>query len=167
MTLVLVILLVVLIVVNGRLADPKFWISSGEIGGIFLWALEGLKKLQTNGHFIIPKKVQEAINDYVYQTNPTYEYLKTTYIFSKNDKLSRKNVYDNYKDWMQQNGFSHLNANNFANEVKRAFPLVEGSKGLHPFNQNNYLSTPYRHRAWLGLTHKPNDEDEQCEQLLI
>jgi P4 family phage/plasmid primase-like protien len=143
-----------------RLADPKFWISSGEIGGIFLWALEGLKRLQTNGRFIIPNKVQEAINDYVYQTNPTYEYLKTTYIFSKGNKLSRNDVYANYRYWMENNGHFPLNATNFSYEVKRAFPLVIGSKELHSFNSN-------RHRAWIGLDHKPNDEGEQVEQLII
>lgn len=143
-----------------RLADPKFWISSGEIGGIFLWALDGLKKLQQNGRFIIPNKVQEAINDYVYQTNPTYEYLKTTYIFSKSNKLSRNDVYANYRYWMESNGHFPLNATNFSYEVKRAFPLVIGSKELHPFNSN-------RHRAWIGLDHKPNDKDEQVEQLII
>ena len=150
-----------------RLTDPDFWINSGEIEGIFLWALEGLKKLQAKGNFNKPKKVQEAINDYVCQTNPTYEFLKNTYIFSKGGKISRNNVFDSYKYWMQQNGFSPLNANNFANEVKRAFPLVEGSKGLVTFPTKDYVSSSYRHRAWIDLALKPNDEDEQCEQLLI
>ncbi len=146
-----------------RLSSLKFWIESGELSGVFEWALQGLKLLKEKGSFEIPSKVQEAIDNYVTQSNPTFDYLKTHYTYSKDKVFSKRDAYSDYKGWMGTNGFNPLNANNFANEVRRAFPLVEASKVLHTFKHESIHSTSFRDRAWFGLT-KKEDDGEQLDQ---
>lgn len=150
-----------------RLLDKKYWIEINELSAIFLWALEGLRELKYRGEFIKPKSVQKAISLYMKHANPTLDFLSSNYSYAQDAIYSRGDLYNEYKDWMKENGFNSLNVHNFSNEVKRAFPLIQSSGNHFTFSYIN--NTKRRDRAWCGLT-KISDigfKYAQSEQLKI
>jgi len=43
--------------------NEKYWQESGELPGIYMWALEGLKRLRTQKAFTIPRTVAAVIDE--------------------------------------------------------------------------------------------------------
>jgi putative DNA primase/helicase len=106
---------------NPHLADEL----STELSGIFNWAFEGLKSLMRIGRFITPKKCSRAIEQYRRDVNPARAFLLDNYAAGFNDSgLPAQEVYACYVRYCQDNGFRHLNSNNFGKEVKRTMPSV-------------------------------------------
>jgi P4 family phage/plasmid primase-like protien len=98
---------------------------STELGGIFNWAFEGLKSLMQAGRFTMPKKCSMAIEQYRRDVNPARAFLLDNYAAGLDyGGLPAQEVYACYVRYCQDNGFRHMNSNNFGKEVKRTFPSV-------------------------------------------
>jgi P4 family phage/plasmid primase-like protien len=127
-----------------RLISPEFWRTSGELAGVFNWAVTGLRRLQQRGHFIEPVVCSVAKGAYKLDSNPAGQFLVETCAARTGFSVATNLLHADYKKWVEERGCKPLSAGQFAKEVKRAFPNVSLS---------NPLAQPSgaRSRAWIGI----------------
>lgn len=102
---------------------PWFWERSGELPGIFLWAIKGLHRLRQQGRFTESVAGNAALEDYRNDSNPARDFLKDH--FTRSDSSIRCSiVYHFYSKWCQQTGHKPLSDRQFGREVRRLFSDV-------------------------------------------
>jgi len=93
-----------------------------EAEGIFLWAMEGLRRLIANNYrFTISQKAQENMTAAVTDGNNIIEFLQSEgYIRFKADyETSSKDLYAVYKMWCEDNAINSLSAKSFGSYLKQ------------------------------------------------
>ena len=138
-----------------RLIDSKWWAESGELPGIFNWAIEGLKRLHERGQFLEPVKSESAKSEYRADVNPAATFLIDHCAESEGESIAATPLYRAYAVWTEERGARPLGESQFAKEVRRAFRKVTLTP--HPQRQKNGR----RCREWLGIgwTHGDPFED--------
>ena len=97
----------------------------GELPGIFLWAIEGLRRLYAQRSFTEPSICRAALDDYRLEANPRKDVPDGLLPAKCGTALvSTDELYGSYKDWCQVHGEKPCNSRQFGKEVKRAFPNV-------------------------------------------
>ena len=127
-----------------ELADPKFWRQSGELPGIFNWAMEGLLRLRKSKKFTVSTEMAEALGDYQIDSNPARIFLKDHCQLRDGAIQSSGALFAAYKDYATACGFKPVAANVFAKEVRLTFPGLKRSNG--PLTHEGTRS-----RLWYGL----------------
>jgi P4 family phage/plasmid primase-like protien len=108
---------------------PAWWDASGELPGIFNWALAGLERLRRQNRFTTSKVCDEALAEYRTENNPTRLYLTETCQEAPDGQTPCEELYADYRRWCEVNGYSPLAARAFGKEVKRVFPKTERRRG--------------------------------------
>ena len=103
----------------------SFWLESGEAPGLFLWALDGLKRLRENKGFTTPNVCREALESYRRETNPAREFLTDCVREIEVGRIGCQDLYGYYCEWCKKSGYRALNASHFGREVRRRFPKIE------------------------------------------
>ena len=120
-----------------------------EKEGIFLWCLEGLKRLIANNyHFTISQKARENIQTAVKSANNIMDFFHSDgyLIFHENRKASTKALYEAYKEWCEDNAEIALSMKSFANHV------AQYAETYHLIPDNNiYLKKGKRCRGYQGV----------------
>jgi P4 family phage/plasmid primase-like protien len=101
-----------------------YWQRSGELPGIFNWAIAGLFQLRKRGDFQEPEACRQALDDYREEANPARSFLLDYCEQVPGKMVSAKEVYEQYKKWCAANGNKPLNERHFGIELKRCFPGV-------------------------------------------
>ena len=106
-----------------------WWERSGELSGIFWWAIKGLDRLLQQGGFTFSTVSDNALNSYRDELNPAGVFLRERYIEDplitrNNASLEPELVYDKFKFWCSQNGYATPSITTFGREVSRKFPSV-------------------------------------------
>jgi len=99
---------------------PWWWEKSGELPGIFRWAIIGLHRLRNQGRFTDSKLSDEASEDYRNESNPAREFLRDHFVTSESS-IRCSMVYHFYCLWCKQTGHEPMGDRMFGREVKRAF----------------------------------------------
>jgi len=113
---------------------PKWWRASGELPGIFNWALAGLHQLRTQSGFTMPKLCADALEDYRMESNPAQSFLEETCEAAEHGSIFCHELYAHYKKWCGTNGYRPLGERQFGKEVRRKFPAA--TKRQTRFNGN-------------------------------
>lgn len=114
---------------------PWWWEQSGELPGIFNWALLGLHRLRHQQGFSDSSLSSEALEDYRLESNPARAFLKENLEeCNSDDEANPKGVrsaflYSLYKRWADSNGYRPLGERVFGKEVKRTFPTCAHQRG--------------------------------------
>jgi putative DNA primase/helicase len=98
-----------------------WWQRSGELPGIFRWALVGLARLKAQGGFTDSVLMNEALDEYKEEMNPARSFLKQNMEAAETGLVKSAMVYRIYKRWIDENGYRPLSERQFGKEVKRAF----------------------------------------------
>lgn len=107
---------------------PWWWEQSGELPGIFKWALIGLDRLRQQGRFTESELCKEAIEDYRQEANPARQFLmEHTELGSGGTKCHE--IYELYAWWSEKTGHRPLGERQFGKEVKRTYPETERKRG--------------------------------------
>ena len=120
-----------------------------EAEGIFLWCLEGLRRLIANNyHFTVSERARENMAEAVSDGNNAIDFMKSEgYIRLKADaEASSRDVYAMYKLWCEDNVLHPLSARSLSahlNENQREY-------NIEPTN-NLYLPGGRRVRGYLGI----------------
>jgi len=99
----------------------------GEMSGIFNWVLAGLVRLQDNAEVFTEPRTQlemiEAVEDVA---APVATFLRDEFTItgSELDVVPRTEVYNKYRIWCADNGYSPTNADGLGNRVNAA--AIEG-----------------------------------------
>lgn len=106
----------------------EWWQHSGELPGIFNWAIAGLHRLRETGKFTEPKLCKEAVDDYRLETNPARAFLSEHYCEVETCRVPAKELYSEYQKWCRESGHHPLADRAFGKEVKRCFPKADRRK---------------------------------------
>ena len=104
---------------------PAWWESSGELPGIFNWALIGLDRLRRQDRFTASKVCEAAIAEYRTENNPARMFLAETCNESPGSETPCGQIYQASRAWCQSSGYSPLADRSFGKEVRRVFPNAE------------------------------------------
>ena len=104
---------------------PYFWEQSGELPGIFMWALRGLVRLRNQKRFTTTAIGQEATEDFKADTNSARAFLTEFCEKSTASAIKTESIYQHYVRWCRNNGNSEFSERTFGKEVRRVFPSVE------------------------------------------
>lgn len=120
-----------------------------EAESIFLWALEGLRRLIANHYrFTISQRAQENMKAAVADGNNIVEFMQSTgYIaFQPDAASSSKDLYAAYKLWCEDNAYNALSMKSFCNY------LTQNAGSYHIEHTNNiYIGCGRRSRGFNGL----------------
>lgn len=136
---------------NKNFIDRDFWLESGELSGIFNWALEGLNRLVSNNwKFTEPQSVMEVMESYKNTINPTIQFLKDYLELDANGQISVVELYQNYSEHCRTFGIIRSESSSFGRNIRKVFPHVTQSA-------NALKVGNIRSRVWYGLKFKNDD----------
>lgn len=119
-----------------------------EAEGIFLWALDGLRRLIANDYrFTISEKAQENMRAVVTDGNNAIEFMRSTgYIAFEPSAASSRDLYAAYKLWCEDNAYNALSMKSFCNF------LSQNAETYRIEHTNNiYIGGGRRSRGFIGL----------------
>jgi P4 family phage/plasmid primase-like protien len=103
-----------------------WWQASGELPGMFLWALRGLDRLRKQRDFTESEAMNKTIAEYKREMNPAKAFLVEMCDVVDLAQTTRGELYKLYGEWCKANGHSHaLSQMQFGKEVKRQFPKIQ------------------------------------------
>jgi P4 family phage/plasmid primase-like protien len=103
----------------------EWWANKGELPGVLNWAIEGLRRLRTQGRFTVSQMVEDAREEFRTEVNPVRQFLADNYREQAEIELSKASVYTAYKAWAESTGHRPLADGPFGKEVLRTFPNVK------------------------------------------
>ena len=118
----------------------EWWQKSGELPGIFNWAVRGLHRLRAQKDFTDSQVMDDALADYKSEVNPARQFLvETCSAGEEGSKTYSKELYEGYCKWCRQNGHNYpLSDMQFGKEVKRNFPNSEKKRDKDPPRNRYY-----------------------------
>jgi len=102
------------------IVDLDKQIIKEELAGVFMWAFEGLYRLLQNGYFTKSDLVEKELAEYKLEGNPAKSFLLDNYEEGAGE-ISANEIYQEYRTWCEDFGFSPMNSANFGKEIKRVF----------------------------------------------
>lgn len=94
----------------------------GELPGIFNWALDGLRKLRDHKTFPQGEEGHMVLDQLREDCDHEGTFLRETVKEAKNGSVESQRLYQSYRKWCQDNGYSPVGANKFKSAVLRGFP---------------------------------------------
>ena len=137
-----------------------WWEESGELPGIFNWALKGLWRLRTQQNFTIAEESRIALADYQDEVNPTRRFIREHIIGAENGRADCQEVYDGYRFWCKSNGYHHLGNAQFGKELYRRFKGCTRRRGKKIDDSNNTIRYYFYDGVAYLANGVPNEEDE-------
>lgn len=105
---------------------PRFWIQSGELPGMFIWALKGLNRLRNQRGFTSSEIGREVEREYKLDSNSPLKWMSENIEAASEEGESNPVrcdfIYKSYSDWALRNGYKPVCEGVFGKEVKRNFP---------------------------------------------
>jgi putative DNA primase/helicase len=105
------------------------WKLCKELPGIFNWGVAGLFKLRKRGRFVEPRICVEVKEDYKSESNPARSFLLDRCELYEGAEVGTADLYSEYREYCQQNGYSPLGESQFGKEVGRWFHEAAGQRG--------------------------------------
>jgi len=127
--------------------NPAWWEASGELPGIFWWAVLGLHRLRQQYAFTESEKSKEAVTEYRKETNPARIFLIETCEEDPSGITYTQELYDAYAKWCKARGYYSVADGRFGREVGRVYPHIERLRS----------STSGRPRYYKGITFVDQD----------
>jgi putative DNA primase/helicase len=110
--------------------DPSFKDHIKQEGpGILIWAIEGLKRLLERGCFQIPESVRLASENFKQQNDLSKQFVEECCDTGLDFKVQARPLYDGYKRWCGNNGYTPKSMTLMADEWKRLMFTQSHSNG--------------------------------------
>jgi len=111
---------------NKEERDPKLKqkISASELDGIFLWALNGLKRLRERGYFKESASMQSIKDEYRKENNNVIIFVEERCVLDVQDDVNKDDLYQTYHDWCFESGYRPLGKITFGRELIRQYSSV-------------------------------------------
>jgi len=109
-----------------------------ELDGIFLWFLEGLKRLRKRGYFSIGESIQTEIAQYKRDNNNVLVFVEEECDLDIGESISKQDLYDEYVRYCKDNGNRPLSKLKFGKELLKRFSGIEDQR-------------TYTQRIWAGI----------------
>jgi putative DNA primase/helicase len=109
-----------------------------ELPGIFNWAVEGLRRLRSQGRFSEAPVCEGALDAYQAENNPARAFLREQYFAAPEAAVTCEDLYRAYFAWTRAAGHVPLTKDQFGKELRRAFPNVERRRNSGPEREYVY-----------------------------
>lgn len=97
-----------------------------ELPSILLWALDGLNRLRSRGHFVVPESAREISEDLLDQTSPIQSFVSDACILGDGYKVEKDDLYKAWKAWCEGQGRDHPGTKvGFGRQLHAAFPTIK------------------------------------------
>jgi putative DNA primase/helicase len=112
-----------------------------ESDGIFMWALEGLSRLMSNGYcFTETASTKAELERYKTESSSSLSFADS-YLAAENDAtVFRDDVYEAYKNFCSNSGFKNLSQIMFNRDIEAHYPVIK--RGQDRISKR---------RTWIGL----------------
>lgn len=113
-----------------------------EILGILNWALDGLKRLQTQKYqFSRCAAIDHIMQDYANDLNPTKEFFHDFYVSKPDGRIKKSELYSDYQCWASENGVEVVNLPTFWRLLK--MKAAEPDSGIDLSKETKNCSIKY------------------------
>lgn len=112
-----------------------------EANGIFLWMLEGLKRLTDRGYFKLPAGIEAATDEYRKENNSVLVFVEEECCLSEKNFISKKQLYESYVGWCKDAGMHPLSKKKFGMQLIKHFNL----------SKNSFSDASNEERIWVGI----------------
>lgn len=92
-----------------------------ELLGILTWAVNGLRNLRLRKHFDIPQSSIDALTQYRKDSDPVLLFAEECLVASTGCGLTPARVYQAYRAWNAENGFTPMNNIRFGQRLSEIF----------------------------------------------
>jgi putative DNA primase/helicase len=116
-----------------------------ELDGIFLWSLEGLRRLNERGHFNERDAIHNEVEEYRRQNNNVMVFITEMCDIDSSLKIPKDDLYKNYSEWCKSNGCYPLSKINFGKEILKHYHSIAGGRDATT-------------RYWIGIGEKNKDD---------
>jgi putative DNA primase/helicase len=132
-----------------------WWLDQGEVPGILVWALVGLKRLLANNWKFTECAASAAtLAGHRLDCDPTRAFLDEFYRADPEaEAVPSADVYKRYQHWCEDSGHKPLSARSFAVQVRRVF-------GLEPPQNRRWMGVVQK--CWVGLAVRPVTDVTEC-----
>lgn len=96
-----------------------------ELDGIFLWCLEGLKRLTARKDFAPTKEMLENVEEYRRENNNVLVFVEEECVLDPLVVIVKVTLYDAFKDWCVRSGNKPLSKKKFGTELAKQFPQIK------------------------------------------
>lgn len=137
-----------------------------ELPGIFLWAMEGLKRLRENDYKFSPcKSMDEMLKRYQAEQKPMYEFFEDCIIpvEDASHREDNKLVYNTFRNWAAENGIDYYYTKMSSQKFWKEFEAVAKKKGYkcnsgrsNTFRYHTGIKVIAEYKAILGIN--PNNK---------
>ncbi|PIK15090.1 DNA primase family protein [Halobacteriovorax sp. JY17] len=136
--------------VRPELMTDEFWNKSGELPGIFNWALEGLYDLETNG-LLKAKGCEDVLREIRTLQNPVIAFLEEFIVQDEGSSSLAKHIHDKYSTFCVDHGYIVKDTSALGKAIRNVFPLAK---------QGGFASLGggKRSRKWINIRLKKQDE---------
>lgn len=107
------------------LDKPHWWLESGELPGMLLFAVYGLYDLLVtcDGRFAVTDAMRERIEEYRAEINTARAYLRDEVEAAEHCEIECTELYGRYSAWCRERGHHPQAIQSFGREVKRLFGI--------------------------------------------
>ena len=97
----------------------------GELPGILLWAIEGWKRLRSQGKFTVPESSKEMIADLRGITSPILRFIEEECTTGDDYECPVGELYERWKQWIEQTGRKHPgDKDDFGRKLNSVLPNI-------------------------------------------
>jgi putative DNA primase/helicase len=97
----------------------------GELPGILLWAIEGLRRLRARGHFVQPQAVREAVQEMEDLASPVLAFVRDCCEVGPSRRTWVDEMYQGWKRWCESDGRNTITSKQvFGRDLSAAVPGV-------------------------------------------
>lgn len=135
---------------NQQYIEDQFWIKSGELSGVFNWALEGAKYLLQNKQLFQSENSKFTTEQVRIESDSARSWISENIVNLNGAFLPKSEVYRLYSENMKSQGQKPCVSREFYNEIDKLFPNAISQN--HPINIKGG-----RYRGWYNLTISTTD----------
>lgn len=113
---------------GGQKADPNIMdklTTEQELSGLLNLALEGLERLEKQGHFTANKTTDEAVEQYKKEIDNVETFLEECCIVKDDAFTDKQRMYDEYSRWCFESGYKALGKYKFYNRIENKTSAVD------------------------------------------
>lgn len=105
---------------------------SGEKSGVFNWAIEGLRRLRSNGgKFTISKKSREMVEDMKRDMFPLADFCDEVCVIENDVEILSGDLYSAYQYFCKQRDIKHMSQNKFTKHLKSSYLAVNHGRIMY------------------------------------
>lgn len=116
--------------------DPKLFATlQTELEGIFMWALEGLKRLRSNDfNFTHSQEFKNTTEDFIESVQPLSLFIEEELDFDFDSYIICREFRQKYLEWCRDNGYSKMSAVKVNRELMR-YNINKSKKKIHGYTE--------------------------------